>query len=103
MKTNFSEDFLKHLHDEKLDTQEVRSKYVIRKLVFATALLSAGATNIEKIDLSSLLYLVPFVTIAFDLYIFSRSRKRKMRMAKNDISQVKQILNRMSEHACQAT
>lgn len=69
MNTNSNEDFLKHLHDEKLDTQEVRTKYVIRKLIFATALLGAGVTKIDLINLSSLLYLVPFVTIAFDLYI----------------------------------
>lgn len=33
----------------------------------------------------------------------SRSRKCKMRMTENDISQVEQLFNRMSEHACQAT
>ena len=44
---------------------------------------------------------LPLHRAGFD--IISRSRKRKMCMAKNDIRQVKQILNRMSEHARQAT
>lgn len=62
-------EFLKHLHDEKLKTQDARTSYVNRKLIFATALLGAGSASTETFNLSILLYLVPFVTIAFDLYI----------------------------------
>lgn len=60
--------FSKHLHDEKIDAQNARAEYVVRKLIFATALLGGGVTSIENFNLSALLYLAPYVTIAFDLY-----------------------------------
>jgi len=64
-------EFLKHLRDEKLATEEVRANYTFRKLAYATALLGAGSLSFERLDLSFLLYLVPFVAIAFDLYILA--------------------------------
>lgn len=61
--------FIEHLHNEKISAQETRSKYVIKKLVFATVLLGAGSSNISNYDFEALLYIVPFLAIVFDLYI----------------------------------
>lgn len=63
------EDFLRHLHDEKLKTQAARTTYVTQKLAYATGLLALGSVEVGSVDLSPLLYLVPFLAIAFDLYI----------------------------------
>ncbi len=64
-------EFLKHLHDEKLKAEEARTTFTLQKLAFATALLGIGSLNIRvgQIDLQSLLYLVPWVALAFDFYI----------------------------------
>ena len=59
-------EFFKHLRDEKLATEESRSKYTLRKLAYATALLGVGSLTIERLELSFLLYLVPLVAFAFD-------------------------------------
>lgn len=64
-------EFFNHLHNEKLKAQEARTTYTIRKLAYATTLLGFGSLDIERFDLSLLLYLVPFVTIAFDLQILA--------------------------------
>lgn len=66
---NESAEFLKHLQDEKLKTQAARSSYVTQKLAYATGLLALGSLRSGSADLSLLLYLVPFLSIVFDLYI----------------------------------
>jgi 8-oxo-dGTP pyrophosphatase MutT (NUDIX family) len=62
-------EFLEHLRSEKLKAQEARTNYTLRKLVYVTALLGIGALEIKQFDLSALLYLAPFVALAFDLYV----------------------------------
>ena len=64
-----SEGFLRHLQEEKLKTQAARTTYVTHKLAYATGLLALGSLKPGSVDLSPLLYLVPFFAIAFDLYI----------------------------------
>ena len=64
-----SENFLRHLQDEKLKTQAARATYVTQKLAYATGLLALGSLKPGSVDLSPLLYLVPFLAMAFDLYI----------------------------------
>lgn len=63
--------FLKHLHEEKLRIIETRTKYTLQKLAFVTGLMGLGSLNITvgKIDFSYLVYLAPWVAIAFDFYI----------------------------------
>ena len=63
--------FLDHLREEKLGTQEARTKYVLNKLAYATLLLGFGSLSIEvtNVNFRWLLYLVPFVALAFDFYI----------------------------------
>lgn len=64
-------EFLKHLHSEKLKAEETRTTYTLRKLAYATTLLGIGSLSIKfgQVDLSLILYLVPWVALAFDLYI----------------------------------
>jgi isopentenyldiphosphate isomerase len=71
--------FLNHLREEKIKTQDVRGAYVDKKLSYATALLGVGSLGVNvtqigligNLNLGLLLYLVPWVTIAFDLYILA--------------------------------
>ena len=70
-------EFISHLRAEKLKAQDTRGTYTEKKLAYATALLGFGAlgTNLGQlsalgsINLGLLLYLVPVVALAFDLYI----------------------------------
>jgi hypothetical protein len=64
-------EFVKHLREEKLQAQETRSAYTQKKLAYVTALLGIGILTIEQLDLNPVLYLVPFVAAAFDLYILA--------------------------------
>jgi len=66
-----SQGFLNHLHEEKLKAQQARVTYVLQKLAFVTSLMGLGSLDITvgKIDFSLLLYLAPWVAIAFDFYI----------------------------------
>ena len=64
-------DFITHLREEKLNAQQARSAYTQRKLAFGAALLGVGALSFQQLNLNlnPVLYLVPFVAAAFDLYI----------------------------------
>ena len=68
-----NDDFVRHLREEKLGAQEARSSYTQRKLAYGAALLGIGALGIQQLnlDLNPVLYLVPFVAAAFDLYILA--------------------------------
>lgn len=65
--------FIKHLREEKLKAQQTRSTYTQKKLAYVTALfgLGLGSINIAQLDLRLILYVVPFVASAFDLYILA--------------------------------
>jgi len=65
------EDFVWHLREEKLNAQQARSAYTQRKLAYGAALLGIGALSFQQLNLNlnPVLYLVPFVAAAFDLYI----------------------------------
>jgi isopentenyldiphosphate isomerase len=64
-------EFSKHLHEEKLRTLEARTTYTIQKLIFVTGLLGLGSLDVKvgSVDLSFLVYLAPWLAIAFDFYI----------------------------------
>jgi hypothetical protein len=78
-------EFLKHLRSEKLKAEEARTTYTLRKLAYTTTLLGLGSLNIDigqvtgtgnitavgNIHLGLLLYLAPWVALAFDLYILA--------------------------------
>ncbi len=57
-------------------SKSLRHTFILRKFAFGTALMGLGALTIKnghylEIGFSTLLYIVPLVAIAFDLYIFS--------------------------------
>ena len=65
-----SESFLMRMHQEKLEAQKRRSEFNIRKFLFVGAMFSIGAAKLPKeIDLRLILYIVPFISICFDLYV----------------------------------
>jgi hypothetical protein len=68
------DDFASKLRTEIWEAQKRRHELSMRKLAFSSGLLGVGALNItvevnRQLDLTPLLYLVPFVAIAFDFYI----------------------------------
>ena len=67
------QDFVSHLREEKLYAQQARSAYTQRKLAYGAALLGIGALSFQQfnLNLNPVLYLVPFVAAAFDLYILA--------------------------------
>lgn len=71
------QEFLKHLRDEKLKTQERRTTYTLRKFAFTIGLIgvgSIGTIGTQRGIVYSplyLLYIVPFVSLGFDLYILA--------------------------------
>lgn len=66
-------EFVKHLREEKLAAQQTRSLYTQKKLAYVTTLfgLGLGSISIAQFDLKPILYLIPLVATAFDLYILA--------------------------------
>ncbi len=62
--------FLERIHKEKLESQKRRASFNVRKFLFVGLLFSAGAAKLPKeIDLALVLYIVPFISFCFDLFI----------------------------------
>lgn len=77
-----SAEFLSSLHEEKLKHKQHRVDFVKQKLVFTIGLFSIGSLHQIQLGngsiiLSDLLLLVPFVALAFDIYIFAEDFKIK--------------------------
>ncbi|MCA9731668.1 hypothetical protein KC799_06045 [candidate division KSB1 bacterium] len=73
--------FLEHLYDEKIKHKEHRHEFVKQKLFFTIGLFSIGSlkllNNPADLSFGKLLYFVPAVALAFDIYIFSEDFKVK--------------------------
>jgi preprotein translocase subunit SecY len=65
-----SGDFLKELRREIENTQARRASYIKAKIVFSVSMVSVGSITIISAKTVILLYLVPFVSYIFDLYVF---------------------------------
>ncbi len=63
------QEFLKHLREEIIKTQDLRAEYVFRKLTFVISLLGLGSIQADRVDFTVILYIVPAIALAFDLYI----------------------------------
>ncbi|SRR5260370_25950819 len=61
--------FLKALNDEKLQAQQRRAEFNKLKFTFIVSLFAIGSVEFKNIDLALVLYIVPFISICFDLYI----------------------------------
>jgi hypothetical protein len=72
------QNFLDKLDEEKLKHKEHRHEFVKQKLMYIIGLFSLGSLNAgDQINLSVLLYFVPFVALAYDVFIFSEDFKVK--------------------------
>lgn len=73
-----STNFLNKLDEEKLKHKEHRHEFVKQKLIFIIGLFSIGSLNTgSQIDFTVLLYFIPFVALAYDVFIFSEDFKVK--------------------------
>jgi len=62
--------FIERVHQEKLESQKRRAEFNIRKFIFVGALFTLGAAKLpNEIDLTLILYIVPAISICFDLFI----------------------------------
>jgi hypothetical protein len=68
-KDNGIDRFLKALNDEKLQAQQRRAEFNKLKLTFIGGLFALGSVEFKNIDLALVLYIIPFISICFDLYI----------------------------------
>jgi len=75
MKHNIDSEFIKHIREEKLKQQDRRASYVRAKFTFVIGLfgvesiLNSQINREDSIPLNLIIYLIPFVTVLFDLYI----------------------------------
>lgn len=74
-------DFLNNLYEEKLLHKKNRHEYVKQKFIFVIGLFSLGSLKtigiLPKIDLSVLLYFIPYVASSYDIYIAAEDFKVK--------------------------
>jgi hypothetical protein len=61
--------FHNNLRSEILQAQNRRADLVKQKLTFVSAAIGLGSIKFGELDTSLLLYVAPFVALAFDLYI----------------------------------
>lgn len=86
MKNN--EAFISKLRDEMLQIKERRFKIQIAKVTAIGSLIGVGSILIDKFEVTQFFYIVPFIAIAFDLFVIGESFTLK-RIA-NFISTVKE-------------
>ena len=76
-----SYDFLNNLYEEKLLHKKNRHEYVKQKLIFVIGLFSVGSLKTigvkTQVDLSVLLYFIPYVASSYDIYIAAEDFKVK--------------------------
>ena len=82
------------LRAEITDERKLRHDLVMRKFAFLTAFIGTGAVNVlskpqTSVNFSMLLYLVPFIAVAFDLYILTEDYR---------IKRVGEFLKQLSKH-----
>lgn len=69
--------FLEQLYNEKEIHKEHRHKHLLYKLSFVLAIFGFGSLGLKIDILKPLIYLVPFVALCHDIYIFSEDYKVK--------------------------
>jgi hypothetical protein len=71
MAKKFRKAFLERMQEEKMASQKRRGDFTIRKFIFIGALFSVGVAKLpeQQINLTWVLYIVPFISLCFDLYI----------------------------------
>jgi len=69
--------FLKSLREEVIHHKDKRATFVLQKLVSVAALFGLGSGKLGSINLPMLLFTVPFVSLALDVYISAEDYKVK--------------------------
>jgi hypothetical protein len=78
-----SAEFLDRLRSEVLHHKEKRAAFTLQKLAFITALFGVAALQLSpsggrpSITFDWILYLVPFIAISYDVYIYAEDYKVK--------------------------
>ena len=67
-------EFIAKLHDEIKETQKRRHEFILKKFAFGGTLLGLGSLSVPVSDgltitLMPLLYIVPLLAVAYDIYI----------------------------------
>lgn len=70
-------EFLKSLRDEKLKHKEHRMSLVLQKLSYTVGLFGLGSISVPNFQLETILYLIPYVALGYDMYIFAEDYKVK--------------------------
>ncbi len=65
------------LNKEKEQAQNLRADFIKRKLAFVVGLFGLGSININSISFFQVLYIIPFISIGFDVYILVEDFKVK--------------------------
>ncbi len=65
------------LNKEKEQAQNLRADFIKRKLAFVVGLFGLGSININSISFFQVLYIIPFISIGFDVYILVEDFKIK--------------------------
>ena len=65
------EEFIRTIHEEKLNTMKEREKYARDKILFILGIMGFGSLNfgVSGFKSGEILYIVPLVAIGYDLYI----------------------------------
>ena len=65
------DEFIRTLHEEKLNTMKEREKYARDKILFVLGIMGFGSLNfgVSGFKSSEILFIVPLVAIGYDLYI----------------------------------
>ncbi len=62
--------FIDRMYEEKLESQKRRAEFNVKKFLFVSSLFSLGAAKFfAEYDLTLVLFIVPAVSICFDLMI----------------------------------
>ena len=69
--------FIESLRGEIIHHKDKRATFVLQKLVSIAALFGLGSSKLGDIDLPFLLFAVPFVSLALDVYISAEDYKVK--------------------------
>ena len=82
------QDFLFKLREEMAQIEQRRFQFQLAKVTSLGTLTGVGILLVEKLKIQTLFYVIPFIALAFDLFIASESFRLKR--ISNFISKEKQ-------------
>jgi hypothetical protein len=70
-------EFLKRLYDEIIHHKDKRATFVLQKLVAIAFLFGLGLQESDNYSFTNILFVVPFVSLTLDIFIFAEHYKVK--------------------------